>query len=228
MFYKKRIAAAAAILGVLFLAAIFVCAERPYSRSAWLAAIMIIIGGLVLGFMTVRLHDKPDSSFPISATAAVATFWYLVFVAILAMVPILGLDVRFKYYMLAHLACFGLWGIMLMLFGMGERAADGQDAELPIIMECRKAWYLRISDIIDDIRRLDIEDRSVIMTLTKLKDRFRHGFVKVEGVADIEARITLGLKKLEAAVEAKDENEMRSISKEIEFELSCREHRTRI
>ena len=146
MFYKKHTAVAVVIVVVMMLETLFVCAKRPYSASVWLSASMMAIGCIALGVTTVCLRDKPDSSFPVSVTAAVVTFYYVIAVAVLSIIPIFDVGLPFKYYALAHLVLCGILSIMLVVYRMWVRMVDKQDVEFQRKSEFRHFDIKECSD----------------------------------------------------------------------------------
>ena len=219
MFYKIHTAVIAIIIGMLLLASLFVCAESPYSKLVWLSAIMLVTGCVAFGLMTVCLHDKPDSSFPVSTTAAVVTFYYVVFVAILAVPPIFSMDIPFKYYALIHAVGFGFWCIMLVVYRMWVRLVYEQDTAKFAAMEFRKTCRASLLRVIDTMRKSNIDDNALVTALSRLNGQFRYCYVTSKGALDIEAKIMSNLNELNVAVCAKDKAKMCSIVKELESEL---------
>lgn len=228
MLYKKYTAAAVAIMGVLLLVILFVCANRPYSGAVWLSAIMMVVGCVALGITTVCLHDKPDSSFPVSVTASVVTFYYLIAVAILAIFPIFDIGFPFKYYTLVHLLVFGIWGIMFVVYRMWVRLVDEQDAKFPAHMEFRTACRLRISRIADEVGKSDVKDEDLKKSLNRLCRKFRYDFGERDNVTDIETRICSCLDELEALTKSGDISEMLQVVKVLDLEFSSLERKSRI
>lgn len=229
MIYRRNTAAAVAILTVLLLLILLVCAPRPYSGKVWLEMAMILASGGFLGCVVVRLQSKSDSSLPVSVAAAGATFRYFLFVAVLALLPIFSVDIKFKYYALVHGMFFGVWAIRMLLLGMGVRSIDEQDQEIPNMMEMRRACHLRLSSLIDKMRNDGMKDETLLKDMSRLNDRFRLGFGKGgKDIADADARIVRLLDKLDMVIADKDMLEVRRVVNTLELEFDGRERAARM
>lgn len=229
MFYRRNTAAVAAVLAVLLSAVLLVCAPRPYSGHVWLELVMVVVCGVALGRAGVGLQSKPDASLPVSLAMVGATFRYCLFVAAMALPPILSLGMQFKYYALVHGIGLGVWTMHMLVLSMGVHSADEQDRDMAKMLEMRRTCRLRLSDIIGRMEKSRLPDDILLCGLKRLNERFRLGFGKGgQGAMEADSRIIRLLDELEEAVAQGDEAKMRSTADALELEFDGRERAARM
>jgi len=228
MFYSRRTAAIAAILTVLALAVLQVCSPRPYSGNVWLEAAMLVVGGIVLGCISVGIRHKTDSSLPVSIAAVGVTFRYFLFVVVMSVPPIFSFDVKFRYYALVHGIGLGIWMIHLLILQMGAHSVDEQDGEMANMLEMRRTCHLKLAGVIDRMRKSGMADGTLLKDLERLNERFRLGFGKGVGLVDADSRIRRLLDSLDAAASSKDESEIRRVADELQLQFDGRERAARM
>lgn len=128
MFYKRSVWALVALAMALVAATLFVVKEAPYTRNFWLEFALLMAVLAVAGWQGVRIVDHPGSSLPFPLAGLRLTLRYAAFVLLMSIPVFFGLDVKFKYYALAHGFGLGLWLAALIVLRMGTHAVDEQDA----------------------------------------------------------------------------------------------------
>ena len=128
MFYKRNVWAIVALAMALAAATLFVVRDAPYSRNFYLELALLMSAFAVAGWQGTRVVDHPGSSLPFPLAGLRLTLRYVVFVLIMGIPVLFDIDVRFKYYALAHGFGLGLWLAALIALRMGTHAVDEQDA----------------------------------------------------------------------------------------------------
>ena len=128
MFYKRNVWAIVALAMALAAATLFVVRDAPHSRNFWLEFALLMGAFAVAGWQGTRVVDHPGSSLPFPLAGLRLTLRYVVFVLIMGIPVLFDIDVRFKYYALAHGFGLGLWLAALIALRMGTHAVDEQDA----------------------------------------------------------------------------------------------------
>jgi len=128
MFYKRSIWAIVALAMALAAATLFVVREAPYSRNFWLELALLMVALAAAGWQGVCSVDHPGSSLPFPLASLRLTLRYAVFVLLMGVPVLFDLNIRFKYYALAHGFGLGLWLAALIALRMGTHAVDEQDA----------------------------------------------------------------------------------------------------
>lgn len=128
MFYKRHTWALVALAMALVAATLFVVRDAPYSRNFWLELALLMAAFASVGWQGTHAVDHPVSSLPFPLAGLRLTMRYAVFVLIMGIPVLFDIDIRFKYYALAHGFGLGLWLSALIALRMGTHAVDEQDA----------------------------------------------------------------------------------------------------
>ena len=229
MFYKKSTAAMAAILCLILLAVLFVCAPKPYSKNVWLESFMLIASGIGFGIACVRLCYERDSPLPVAITGVRITFRWLVFVVIMS-VPILFVDyrVKFKYYALIHFIGFGVCAIFTIATRMSIKAIENQDDNHCVNVENRKRFYLQLSCLLDEMKRLGFGNDELANKLSSLCKDFRYGFGYSDKVRNEDERIVRLLGEMRNALDAHDDMRVSELADVLQVEFNNRERISKV
>ena len=214
----------AAILCLILLAVLFVCAPRPYSANVWLESFMLIASGIGFGIACVRLCYERDSPLPVAITGVQIAFRWFVFVAVMS-IPLLFVDygVKFKYYALIHFIGFGICAIITIATRMSIKAIENQDDNHYVVAENRKRFYLQLSHLIDETKRLGVGNDELANKLSSLSKDFRYGFGYSEKVKNEDDHIFRLLEDMRNALDARDDVKMCELADVLHVEFSNRE-----
>ena len=229
MFYKKSTAAIVSIFTLILLAALFVCAPRPYSNNVWLEAFMLVASGISFGITCVRLYSERDSPLPVAIVGVQITFRWLIFVALMAS-PLFIFDdhIRFKYFALIHFIGLGVCAMFVIATRMSMKSIEVQDNERPVVLENRRRCFLKLSRLIDEIRQSGFGDDELMKKLSQLNKDFRYGFGNRDKTEAEDMHIVELLDEIRNAFNGHDVDEMNRLADTLQVEFRNRERITRM
>lgn len=229
MFYKTSTAVIAAMLNLILLAVVLVCAPRPYSNNVWLEALMIITSGTGFGIACVRLCSEHDSPLPVAITGAQIAFRWLFFVALMA-VPIIfaGCGIKFKYYALIHFIGFGVCVIFTIATRMSIKAIESQDDKHVAVVGNRRRCYLKFSQLIDEMKQVGFGGSELMNKMFRLNKDIRYGFGQCDMTKTEDDGIIKLIDEMRNAFCEHDEGKMASLADVLRGELDNRELIARI